>query len=418
LSQHYEEQEKANNLKFSATELTIIREIPPLEVLKLLGWHIKQDRDYRPTNTQSIRIHISKTFDDRHLDYELVVTGRKWFETHTNYGSTGAIDLVIHLYKEFFIKAVERIKQARDGVLLERNEITIQNNKNTKTLTDKPKIKRIPIKEPIKVLKHNKKDYYLTDTFELPNWKPKNDMPSMEHPLFSLSNKSVQELKSYERDGVSITIIPGKSGYATIFDKDLWIYCTSLILNSKNQHDSKPARTIYFKLYDFLKATSRTTSGVGYKLAQEALSRLKGTIIKAEIDTKDLKMKGEFGLIDHWWIIEKSPDNNRMEAIAVTISDWLYRSISNTKVLTLNPDYFKLRKPLERRIYELARKHCGNQKTWKISLDNIYQKSGSTATQKEFKRQIKKIVADKNIPDYSIRLENDGMLYFFNQHPT
>ncbi|MCA9184408.1 MAG: replication initiator protein A [Pirellulaceae bacterium] len=28
-------------------------------------------------------------------------------------------------------------------------------------------------------------------------------------------------------------------------------------------------------------------------------------------------------------------------------------------MLTLHRDYFRLRKPLERRVYEIARKHCG-----------------------------------------------------------
>jgi len=229
--------------------------------------------------------------------------------------------------------------------------------------------------------------------------------------------KQKKEFKYYERDGVSITIKPGHLGYANIFDKDLWIYCTSLIINAKNKQNGKPPRTIYFKLYDFLKATNRSTAGVGYKLATNSLSRLKGTIIKTEINTKDLKLKGEFSLIDHWWVVEKSDNDNRMEAIAVTISDWLYRSIDTTKILTLSLDYFKLRKPLERRIYELARKHCGEQKTWKVSLDTIYKKSGSTSSLKLFKQQIKNIVADKNIPDYSLWFEDD-MLYFYNKLPA
>jgi hypothetical protein len=38
------------------------------------------------------------------------------------------------------------------------------------------------------------------------------------------------------------------------------------------------------------------------------------------------------------------------------------------EVLTLHRDYFRLRKPLERRMYELARKHCGQQATWSICL--------------------------------------------------
>jgi plasmid replication initiation protein len=46
-------------------------------------------------------------------------------------------------------------------------------------------------------------------------------------------------------------------------------------------------------------------------------------------------------------------------------------------VLTLSRDYFRLRKPLERRIYELARKHCGRQRNGVSSVDTLLKKSGS-----------------------------------------
>ncbi|WP_443019818.1 replication initiator protein A [Sphingobium sp. CAP-1] len=42
-------------------------------------------------------------------------------------------------------------------------------------------------------------------------------------------------------------------------------------------------------------------------------------------------------------------------------------------MLTLNRRYFRLRKPLERRLYEIARKHCGFRpgKPVKFGLDTI-----------------------------------------------
>jgi len=46
-----------------------------------------------------------------------------------------------------------------------------------------------------------------------------------------------------------------------------------------------------------------------------------------------------------------------MQDIEITLSEWVYRSVISKNVLTLNRDYFRLRKPLERRMYELARKH-------------------------------------------------------------
>jgi plasmid replication initiation protein len=77
-------------------------------------------------------------------------------------------------------------------------------------------------------------------------------------------------------------------------------------------------------------------------------------------------------------------------------------------ILTLNPGYFNLRKPLEKRLYELARKHVGDQPEWIISEENLYAKSGSKATKPEFRRMLKTIIADDSILDYRLsRQESD-----------
>ena len=52
-----------------------------------------------------------------------------------------------------------------------------------------------------------------------------------------------------------------------------------------------------------------------------------------------------------------------MILVTVTLSDWIYRSVLARSVLTLHRDYFRLRKPLERRVYEIARKHCGGRRS-------------------------------------------------------
>lgn len=63
-----------------------------------------------------------------------------------------------------------------------------------------------------------------------------------------------------------------------------------------------------------------------------------------------------------------------MQDVEITLSDWVFNAIKAKEVLTLHRDYFRLRKPLERRLYELARKHCGQKDEWKISLDLLQEK--------------------------------------------
>ena len=67
-----------------------------------------------------------------------------------------------------------------------------------------------------------------------------------------------------------------------------------------------------------------------------------------------------FSLIDRARITRQTREGRMMD-VEITLSDWVFNAIQSNEVLTLNRDYFRLRKPLERRIYELARKHCGRQ---------------------------------------------------------
>jgi plasmid replication initiation protein len=50
-----------------------------------------------------------------------------------------------------------------------------------------------------------------------------------------------------------------------------------------------------------------------------------------------------------------------MVAIELRLSDWLYSAVLACEVLTLNRDYFRISGGLDRRLFELAREHCGSQ---------------------------------------------------------
>jgi len=43
-------------------------------------------------------------------------------------------------------------------------------------------------------------------------------------------------------------------------------------------------------------------------------------------------------------------DSGRMSEMRVNLSDWVYNAVTKHEVLTLHRDYFRLRKPLERRM--------------------------------------------------------------------
>ena len=97
--------------------------------------------------------------------------------------------------------------------------------------------------------------------------------------------------------------------------------------------------------------------------------------------------------------------------VTVTLSDWMYRSVVSKSVLTLHRDYFRLRKPLERRVYEIARKHCGRQAEWRIGLETLLKKTGSTSPRRVFRKMIRDIAEEDGLPDYTLALgEGDVVL--------
>jgi plasmid replication initiation protein len=104
-----------------------------------------------------------------------------------------------------------------------------------------------------------------------------------------------------------------------------------------------------------------------------------------------------------------------MVAVEVTLSEWLYNAVQALEVLTIHPDYFRLRKPLARRLYELARKHCGHQAQWKIGLELLQAKSGSKSTLKEFRRAVRAIEADNGLPEYRMALHEDDTVVFHSR---
>ena len=110
-----------------------------------------------------------------------------------------------------------------------------------------------------------------------------------------------------------------------------------------------------------------------------------------------------------------------MQEIEIVLSDWVFNAIQAREVLTLHRNYFRLRKPLERRIYEIARKHCGAKAEWRITLATLQRKCGSASTSREFKRLIGTIAEQDaqhdHMPDYSVRLEDDVVVFTNRRQP-
>jgi hypothetical protein len=102
--------------------------------------------------------------------------------------------------------------------------------------------------------------------------------------------------------------------------------------------------------------------------------------------------------------------------LEVEVSRWFYNALIGKEVLTINRDYFRLRKPLERRLYELARKHCGRQPAWKISLEHLREKCGALSPLKNFRFQLRDIMQPDHLPDYHMSLDDKDVVTFSNRY--
>ncbi|MEO0378617.1 MAG: replication initiator protein A, partial [Pseudomonadota bacterium] len=201
---------------------------------------------------------------------------------------------------------------------------------------------------------------------------------------------------------VEVTITPSVKGRATIFDADILIFCISQLMAALNAGRAT-SRRLVLTAHDLLLATRRETSGDSYRRLRHAFERLAGTRITTNIATgpKDAQVEVTtgFGLIESWEIVRRTK-GGRMVNVSVTLSEWIYRAVLSNSVLTLSPDYFSLRKPLERRLYELARKHCGRQPDWRVSVEVLCKKSGSTSPRRVFRAMLRDIMAVDSLPDY------------------
>ncbi|WP_166418803.1 replication initiator protein A [Cochlodiniinecator piscidefendens] len=252
---------------------------------------------------------------------------------------------------------------------------------------------------------------YLADRFfvcDIFDAMPKNDLGSMEHPMFSLTTRPDRRIVTYEHNGILVEVTPSVKGRATIHDKDILIYCISQLMAAQNA-GRKIGRTLQLKAHDLLLATNRDTSGDSYTRLREAFERLAGTRITTNLATAETETTTGFGLIDSWEIVRRTR-GGRMVNVVVTLSEWLFRAVLSKSVLTLSRDYFTLRKPLERRVYELARKHCGRQSNWRVSMAVLHKKSGSTAPIRVFRAAVRKIMAADHLPDYSLEEEPGDIL--------
>src|SRR5260370_34575758 len=95
--------------------------------------------------------------------------------------------------------------------------------------------------------RHPVRDFFIADILD---WALKDDRHSMEHPMFSLSKKPDKRIRRYEHNGISVTVTPSVLGLATIWDKDILLYCISVLMEGLNHWRKDVIRTLLLTTSD------------------------------------------------------------------------------------------------------------------------------------------------------------------------
>lgn len=219
----------------------------------------------------------------------------------------------------------------------------------------------------------------------------KNDRTMMVFNFFSLGKDRLAALPVYDDGQVRIEVRGmSDTGVATIWDKELLIYFASLIQDKLNRNEPV-SRRLTFTAHDFLRTCCTSATGSAYDRIQESLDRLQSTQIKTNIETGGTGEDRAFSWVTDYRMEYSRPNRRgekRLIGVTVEICEWLYRAIvMDRRMLTYDLTYFRLG-PLEKRLYEIARAHCGKQAGFRMGIEKLRQRVGCDMALKAFKQRL------------------------------
>lgn len=269
---------------------------------------------------------------------------------------------------------------------------------------------------------------------------PTHSIGAMEYPFFSLKKLELESFVCEYQTGASLAITGNAEmhvrkktedgtyveelislGRATAYDEKLWVYLISKMQANYNSTGSL-YRRIRFNARDYLKNIGLPTGGSQFLTLEKSLYRLKATQIVCNLESKlsgnggkviaNKEYSKSFNLINSFEYLkttyEKKQHLNKME-IEVELPHWIIETIQNKALLKISSDYLtKDLTNLEKRVYLICEKFCGNSPYWHIGLENLQARLGSTVALRNFKQELKKIIANQSIPKYKIGISDDG----------
>ncbi len=267
----------------------------------------------------------------------------------------------------------------------------------------------------------------------------KDDFNLMDIAPFALSKSAGPGIIRYELKDAIITVEGGAEvGLATAYDYDIVINMISHLAEATRRYridDAKglrpglPARVYKPAAAEILKFCRREQGGKQYEDLERSLDRLQATRIKiTNLNGSAEKAKGgkrreieSFPLIGRYKVVTRT-SQDRIDQVEIDIPNWVYEGVvkpdGKPSILTLNPDYFLITRPIAKFLYRLARKAAGQTEA-KYGLSELHKRSGSKLPKHKFRQAIEEIVDSAvPLPDYDLSLiagEREPVLRMVNR---
>ena len=235
----------------------------------------------------------------------------------------------------------------------------------------------------------------------------------LEFPFFGLPTQPYRRARRFsDEHGNYIELRPGLAGLPTIQDQDIMIYCMSVAMSEVRAGRPVPER-VQMHAGELLRFTNRPPGGRQYSSVEAAIYRLTELTLVTNIRGEDAVYTELFGIVDRASMVRSNSlariHNGALLGCSIVLSSWIREALEARRVLTLHDDYFRLRTPLERAVYQVVRKHCGEQRMWRIGLGKLRAKVGSSLDLPGFRRQIRAVAArwaDEDFLGYRIEFDN------------
>lgn len=248
----------------------------------------------------------------------------------------------------------------------------------------------------------------------------KDEVNLMDIAPFALGKGKREGIIRYELKDCVITVEGGAEvGIANAYDYDIFQNMVSALAedmrryraaDAKGKRPSVPSRVYRPTAAQILKFCRREQGGKQYIELEKALDRLQATRIKI-VSINDGKRRDaeSFPLIGRYKVISRT-SQDKIDQVEMEIPEWVYEGVvqpeGKPSILTLNPDYYLIARPIARFIYRLARKAAGQGEAF-YTVKDLHYRSGSQLPAHKFRKAVEEIVDDSRtdtFPDYDLTL--------------